>query len=78
MRFHFLREPNVGTVVIRIIGFTLVIIIRFDPGIVEVGDLVVGVAQSKKFMKVALWIKTILGIDGRQWSFVQTQQAMFF
>jgi hypothetical protein len=36
-------EPSVGTMVIQIIGFTLVIIIGFDPSIVEVGDLVVGV-----------------------------------
>jgi hypothetical protein len=64
--------------VIRIIGFTLVIIIKFDPSIVEVGDLIIGVAQSRFFMKVALWIKTILGIDGRQWSLVQTQQTRFF
>ncbi len=66
----FPMEPNVGTMVIQIIGFTLEIIIGFDPSIVEVGDLVVGVAQSRFFMKVALWIKTKPWIDGKQWSFV--------
>jgi hypothetical protein len=74
----FLMEPSVGTMVIQITGFTLVIIIGFYPSIVEIGNVVVGVAQSRFFMKVASWIKTKPQIDGRQWPLVQTQQAKFF
>jgi hypothetical protein len=42
----FPREPSGGTVVIRIIGFTSIIIVGFDPNITKVGDLTVGVMQS--------------------------------
>jgi hypothetical protein len=33
----FPREPNVGFVIIKIIGFVVVIMIKFDPHVVEVG-----------------------------------------
>jgi hypothetical protein len=66
----FPREPNVGIVVNRITGFTLVIIIGFDPNIIKVGNLAIGVVQSRFFMKVTLWIKTKSRTNGRQWSLV--------
>jgi hypothetical protein len=71
----FPKEFNVGTLVIHIIRFTFIIIIGFDPNVVEVQDLAIGITQSKFFMKVGLWIKTRPGTDGRQWSFIQTQQT---
>jgi hypothetical protein len=61
----FPKVPNVGTMVIRIIGFTLVIILGFDPSITKVGDLAVGVEQLGFFLKAALWIKTELRTNGR-------------
>jgi len=57
--FALVASPRLG------LRHTSVIIIRFDPSIVEVGDLVVGVVQSRFFMKIALWIKTKPRIDGR-------------
>ncbi len=42
----FPKEPSVGIVVIRIIGFTSVIIIGFDPNITLVGEFAIRVMQS--------------------------------
>jgi len=43
----FPKEPNVGTLVIYIIGFAFVIIIGFDPSVVEVQDPAIGITQSR-------------------------------
>lgn len=74
----FLKKPNVGTLVIHITRFACVIIIGFNPSVVEVRDLAIGITQSRFFMKVTLWIKTRPGIAGRQWPLIQTQQTKFF
>jgi hypothetical protein len=78
MNFVFPRELNARTLVICITKFTYVIIIGFDPSVAKVGNLAIGITQLRFFMKVTLWIKTRLGIDGRQWSFIQMQQTRFF
>jgi hypothetical protein len=41
----FPKEPNVGSVIVRITRFTSLIIIGFDPHVVEVGDLAIGSAH---------------------------------
>ncbi len=41
--FFFPREPNAKTLVIRITRFTYVIIIGFDPSVVEVSNLAIGI-----------------------------------
>jgi hypothetical protein len=42
----FPREPNVRIVVIRITGFTSIVIIRFDPSNTKVGNLAFGEVHS--------------------------------
>ncbi len=67
----FARGPNVGSVIIKIIGFAFVmIIIGFDPHVAKVGDLAIRVMYSGFFMKAAIWIKTREKIDGRKWTII--------
>jgi hypothetical protein len=55
-----------------------VIISGFDPHSVVVGDLAIGVMHYGFFMKAIIWIKTSEGLDGRQWTIIQTQETRFF
>jgi hypothetical protein len=71
-------EPNVGYVIVRIIGFASVMIIGFDFHAIEVGDLAISVIHSGFFMKIAIWIKIREGTNGRRWTIIQTQETMFF
>ncbi len=61
-----------GSIILRITRFALIIIIRFDLNVIEVGNMVVGVIHSKLFMKVTLWIKTRIGSNGNKWIIIQT------
>lgn len=76
----FPKEPNVGFVIVKIIGFTSLIIIGFDPHVAKVGDLGIGIMHFGFFMKVAIWIKTRVGSNGslRQWTIIQIQETKFF
>jgi hypothetical protein len=58
-------EPNVGTLVLKIMKFANIIVVGFDPTLVEVGDIVVGVLNANYFMKTALWLKTCSDFNGR-------------
>jgi hypothetical protein len=60
----FSKEPNVGSIIIKIIGFASAIIVGFDPHIAKVGDLAIRVMHSRFFMKAIIWIKTREGVDG--------------
>ncbi len=60
----FSKEPNVGFVIIKIIGFASTIIVGFDPHIDEVGDLAIKMMHFRFFMKVIIWIKTRERVDG--------------
>jgi hypothetical protein len=42
----FPKEPKVGAIILRIIGFAIVKIIGFDSTIVKVGDLVMNMRHS--------------------------------
>jgi hypothetical protein len=60
----FSKEPYVGSIIIKIIGFASTIIVGFDPHIPKVGDLAIRVIHSRFFMKIIIWIKTREGVDG--------------
>jgi hypothetical protein len=45
----FSKEPNVGFVIIKIIGFASTIIVGFDPHIAEVRDLGIRMMHSRFF-----------------------------
>lgn len=74
----FSRKSNVGSMIIKITWFACVIISGFDPHSVVVGDLAIGVMHYGFFMKAIIWIKTSEGLDGRQWTIIQTQETRFF
>jgi hypothetical protein len=54
----FSKQPNVGVVILRAIGFALLIIVGFDPTIVEVGDIGFGMMHARFSIKVAILLKT--------------------
>ncbi len=54
----FSKESKVGVVVLRVIGFSLLIIVGFDPTIVEVGNIGVEMMHPRFFIKVAILLKT--------------------
>jgi hypothetical protein len=74
----FSRKSNVGSMIIKITRFACVTISGFDPRLVVVGDLAIGVMHSGFFMKATIWIKTSEGSNGRQWTIIQTQKIKFF
>jgi len=61
--FFFPKEPNARTLVICITRFAYVIIIGFDPSVVEVRNLAIGITQPRIFMKATLWTKTRPGTN---------------
>jgi hypothetical protein len=48
----------VGVVILRVIGFALLIIVGFNPTIVEVRYIGVGMMHVRFFIKVAILLKT--------------------
>jgi hypothetical protein len=61
----FSREPNVGFVIVRITRFASMIIVGFDPHVIEVGDLAINIIHSGLLMKETIWIKIREGVDGK-------------
>ncbi len=47
-----------GVVILRVIGFALLIIVGFNPTIVEVRYIGVGMMHVRFFIKVAILLKT--------------------
>jgi hypothetical protein len=71
----FSKEPNVEVVILRVIGFALLIIVGFDPTIVNIG---VGVMHARFFIKVAILLKTKSKSIYKQWTFIQTKESKLF
>jgi hypothetical protein len=69
----FSRMSNVGSVIIKITIFAYVIISGFDPHLIVVGDLVIRIMHFGFFMKTTIWIKTREGLNGTQWTIIQTK-----
>jgi hypothetical protein len=44
--------------------FASIIIVGFNPTIVKINDIVVGVIQVGSFMKATIWLKTCLDVNG--------------
>jgi hypothetical protein len=66
----FPNELRARTLVLRIIGFDLVV--------VEVGNIAIGLLHVGFFMKVALWLKTRCDFNGRKWSIYKLQKLGSF
>jgi uncharacterized protein YpmS len=56
MVFH--TKLGTKTLILRIIGFAIIVIIGFDPTNAKVGDIVMGMIQVGFFIEVALWLRT--------------------
>jgi hypothetical protein len=74
----FPKETNVGSVIVRIIGFTSLIIIGFDLHVAKVGDLTIGIMHSRFFMKATIWIKIrVYEMEGSGQSFRSKKPGFF-
>jgi hypothetical protein len=63
----FSWEPQVGSLILRILGFASLKIIGFDPSKAEVGDIAITITHVGFFSKVAIWLKTKASSNGREW-----------
>jgi hypothetical protein len=74
----FPKKPNSRSVILKITRFALIIIIGFDLNVIEVGNITIGMIHSELFMKVTLWMKIRIGINGNNWIIIQTRESKFF
>ncbi len=51
--------------ILKVTRFASIIIVGFDPAIVEIDDIVVGVIHIGFFMKTTLWLMTCLDVNGQ-------------
>ncbi len=52
------------TIILKATRFASIIIVGFNPTIVKINDIVVGVIQVGSFMKATIWLKTCLDVNG--------------
>jgi hypothetical protein len=65
---EFLGELGTRTIVLKVTRFANIIIVRFDPTTLKIGDITIGVVHAGFFMKTAFWLKTNSDVNGQQWS----------
>jgi hypothetical protein len=61
----FQVDLGTRTIILKVTRFASIIIARFDPTIVEIDDIAIGVIQASFFMKATLWLKTCLDFNER-------------
>jgi hypothetical protein len=61
----FPTELSAGTLILKITRFVSIIVVGFDPIVVEVRDIVVGGLNASYFVKATLWLKTHSDFNGR-------------
>jgi hypothetical protein len=69
--------PQLGSVVLRLVGFGVLIVVGFDPVKTKVGDIVVKVTHNGCMCRVKVWIKSQDGASGWYKS-VELQQQFHF
>lgn len=74
----FPKKSNLGSFILRIIRFALIIIIGFDLNVIEVENIAIGIIHFELFMKATLWMKTKIRSNGNKWIIIQTQESKFF
>jgi len=77
MMLPFTKKHNARFVSFKIIGFASIIIVGFDFGVMEVANIVICMVHARFFTKVAISLKTKIGFDGRQWTFIQDRKSKF-
>jgi hypothetical protein len=58
-------ELSARTLILKFTKFASIIVVGFDPIVVEVGDIFVGGVNAGYFVKTTLWLKTLLDFNGR-------------
>ncbi len=71
-------EPQVGSFILRIIGFASLRIFGFDPFEAKVEDITITIIHVTFFSKTAIWLKTKVRFDERQWVFIQSNEFHFY
>ncbi len=62
--------PPLGSLILHIVGFAIVQIVGFDPKEARPGDLAIGIALSRFFIRAAVWLMT--SIDDWSWAFIDS------
>jgi hypothetical protein len=57
-------EPGIRTIILKVTRFESIIIVGFDPPIIDVNDITIRVIHVGLFMKIILWLKTHLDLNG--------------
>jgi hypothetical protein len=74
----FSWDPQASSLILRIVGFASLKIIGFDPFKAKVGDIAITIIHDDFFSKAAIWLKTRVGFDGRQWVLIQCNESHFY
>jgi len=67
----------IGAMIPKIMGFTIIIIIGFDPIVAKVGNVAIRMMNSRFYTRVVVWLKTRTRSNGWQWSFIQIANIRF-
>jgi len=67
LRFDYLRrqdEPQVGALILRILGFGIVVIVGINPDEARVGDVAVEIAHNGFCTRAQVWMRIRDGVGG--------------
>jgi hypothetical protein len=74
----FSWDPQAGSLILKIVGFTSLKIIGFDPFEAKVGDIAITIIHVGFFFKATIWLKTRAWSRGWQWVFIQCSESRFY
>jgi hypothetical protein len=60
----FLTKLGTRTIILKVTRFISIVIVGFDPTIVEINDTAIGVINVGFFMRATLWLKTCSNVNG--------------
>ncbi len=56
--------PQVGSMVLRLVGFGVVIVVGFNPAKAQVGDIAIKITHNGCVSRVRVWVKSQDGVSG--------------
>ncbi len=56
--------PQVGSMVLRLVGFGVVIVVGFNPAKAQVGDIAIKITHNGCVSRVRVWVKSQDGTSG--------------
>jgi hypothetical protein len=56
--------PQVGSVVLRLVGFGVVTMVGFNPAEAQAGDIAIKITNNKCVSRVKMWVKAHDGASG--------------